>query len=114
MLNTHIARYVSLYRGLGRKFSEQERLLRQYAAFAERFGDRHTRVQRIYDWCHTASSQTWLAIGTTLLVTSAFSLMPRTQTTKSRLSAFSAGGSGHVPLRPSSNRTRCGRSWRRH
>ena len=57
MLNTHIARYVSLYRGLGRKFSEQERLLRQYAAFAERFGDRHTRVQRIYDWCHTASSQ---------------------------------------------------------
>lgn len=47
MLNTHIARYVSLYRGLGRKFSEQERLLRQYAAFAERFGDRHTRVQRI-------------------------------------------------------------------
>ena len=35
MLNTHIARYVSLYRGLGRKFSEQERLLRQYAAFAE-------------------------------------------------------------------------------
>jgi len=57
MLNTHIARYVSLYRSLGRKFSEQERLLRQYAAFAERFGDRHTRVQRIYDWCHTASSQ---------------------------------------------------------
>ena len=60
MLSTQIARYVSLYRSLGRKFSEQERLL----------------------------------------VTSAFSLMPRTQTTKSRLSAFSAGGSGHVPLRP--------------
>ena len=57
MLSTQIARYVSLYRSLGRKFSEQERLLRQYAAFAERFGDRHTRVQRIYDWCHTASSQ---------------------------------------------------------
>ena len=42
---------------LGRKFSEQERLLRQYADFAGRAGDRHTQVQRIYDWCHTASSQ---------------------------------------------------------
>jgi integrase len=91
MLNTHISRYVSLHRSLGRKFSEQERLLRQYAAFAERFGDRHTQVQRIYDWCHTASSQMWLAIGSTPFATSAFSLMPRTQTTKSRLSASSAG-----------------------
>jgi len=68
MLSTQIARYVSLYRSLGRKFSEQERLLRQYAAFAERFGDRHTRVQRIYD-CATRQLANVLAIGTTLLVT---------------------------------------------
>jgi integrase/recombinase XerD len=32
-------------------------MLRQYAAYAEGFGDRHTQVQRIYDWCHTSSSQ---------------------------------------------------------
>ena len=57
MLNMHISRYVSLHRSLGRKFSEQERMLRQYADFAVRAGDRHTQVQRIYDWCHTASSQ---------------------------------------------------------
>jgi hypothetical protein len=43
MLNTHISRYVSLHRSLGRKFSEQERLLRQYAAYAGGFGDRHTK-----------------------------------------------------------------------
>ncbi len=57
MLNMHISRYVALHRSLGRKFSAQERLLRQYADFAERSGDRHTQVQRIYDWCHTSSSQ---------------------------------------------------------
>lgn len=91
MLNTHIARYVSLYRGLGRKFSEQERLLRQYAAFAERFGDRHTRVQRIYDWCHTASSQNVARHRYDAARNFSLSLTPRTQTTKSRLSAFSAG-----------------------
>jgi integrase/recombinase XerD len=57
MLNMHISRYVTLHRSLGRKFSEQDRMLRQYAAYAEGFGDRHTQVQRIYDWCHTSSSQ---------------------------------------------------------
>lgn len=57
MLNTHISRYVALHRSLGRKYSEQERMLRLYAAYAEGFGDRHVRIQRVYDWCHTASSQ---------------------------------------------------------
>jgi integrase/recombinase XerD len=57
MLNMHISRYVTLHRSLGRKYSEQDRMLRQYAAYAEGFGDRHTQVQRIYDWCHTSSSQ---------------------------------------------------------
>ena len=57
MLNIHISRYVALHRSLGLKFSEQERMLRLYAAYAEGFGDRHIQVQRIYDWCHTASSQ---------------------------------------------------------
>ena len=57
MLNMHISRYVTLHRSLGRKYSEQDRMLRQYAAYAEGFGDQHTQVQRIYDWCHTSSSQ---------------------------------------------------------
>ncbi|RQW38952.1 tyrosine-type recombinase/integrase [Novosphingobium sp. LASN5T] len=57
MLNIHISRYVTLHRNLGRKYSEQDRMLRQYAAYAEGFGDQHTQVQRIYDWCHTSSSQ---------------------------------------------------------
>ena len=57
MLNTHISRYVALHRSLGRKYDEQDRLLRLYAAYAGHFGDQRTQVQRIYDWCHTASSQ---------------------------------------------------------
>lgn len=57
MLNMHISRYVALHRSLGRKFLEQERLLHLYADFAEHFGDQYTQVQRIYDWCHTSSSQ---------------------------------------------------------
>lgn len=56
MLNM-ISRYVALHRSLGRKFSPQDRLLRLYADFAAGFGDRSTNVQRIYDWCHTSSSQ---------------------------------------------------------
>ncbi|KAJ8139579.1 hypothetical protein OY671_007212, partial [Metschnikowia pulcherrima] len=39
------------------KFAEQERLSRLYAAFAEVVGDRYTKVERIYDWCHTSTSQ---------------------------------------------------------
>ena len=57
MLMTHIFRFVALHRSLGRKYDEQDRLLRLYAAYAGHFGDQHTQVQRIYDWCHTASSQ---------------------------------------------------------
>ena len=57
MLITHISRYVALHRGLGRKFFEQDRMLRLYADYAGGFGDRHTEIQRIYDWCRTSSSQ---------------------------------------------------------
>lgn len=57
MLNSHISRYVALHRGLGRKFAEQERQLRLFATFASGFGDRHPNIERIYDWCRTASSQ---------------------------------------------------------
>lgn len=57
MLNAHIASYVALHRSLGRKFCEQDRTLRLYANYAGGFGDQHTEVQRIYDWCRTSSSQ---------------------------------------------------------
>jgi integrase/recombinase XerD len=33
MLSTHISRYVALHRSLGRKFAEQERLLRHLRGF---------------------------------------------------------------------------------
>jgi integrase/recombinase XerD len=35
----------------------QERLLRLFAAYAHGFGDRHVTVERLYDWCRSASSQ---------------------------------------------------------
>ena len=35
----------------------QERLLRLFAAYARGFGDRHVTVERLYDWCRSASSQ---------------------------------------------------------
>jgi integrase/recombinase XerD len=57
MLNSHISRYVALHRGLGRKFAEEERTLRLFSDYAGSFGDRHTNIARIYDWCSTASSQ---------------------------------------------------------
>ena len=49
MLSIHISRYVALHRSLGRKFAEQERLLRLYAAFAEVVGDRYTKVADFID-----------------------------------------------------------------
>lgn len=57
MLNTEIARYVALHRSLGRKFAQQERLLRKFGDYAAAFGDSHTRIDRIYDWCRSTSSQ---------------------------------------------------------
>jgi integrase len=57
MLNDQIERYVALHRSFGRKFAAQERTLRLFAAYAGSFGDRHTNIERIYDWCRTASSQ---------------------------------------------------------
>lgn len=57
MLNTEISRYVALHRSLGRKFDEQERLLRKFGNYATGLGDSHTRIARIYDWCRASSSQ---------------------------------------------------------
>lgn len=57
MLNDHVSIYVALHRSLGAKFAEQGRVLRLFADYAEGFGDRHTGISRIYDWCGTAGSQ---------------------------------------------------------
>jgi len=57
MLSDDVRRYVALQRGLGRKFDEQSRILLQFVAYAEAHGDQHTRTDRIYDWCRSASSQ---------------------------------------------------------
>lgn len=57
MMNAQIERYVALHRSFGRKFEVQERLLQLFAAYAHGFGDRHVTVERLYDWCRSASSQ---------------------------------------------------------
>lgn len=57
MMNAQIERYVALHRSFGRKFDAQERLLRLFASYAQGFGDRHIKVERLYDWCRSASSQ---------------------------------------------------------
>src|SRR3546814_8671145 len=57
MMNAQIERYVALHRSFGRKFDAQERWLRLFASYANDLGDRHIQVERIYDWCRSASSQ---------------------------------------------------------
>jgi integrase/recombinase XerD len=56
MLSNDVARYVALHRRLGLKFDEQSRTLNLYARYAEAHRDRYTLVNRIHDWCATASS----------------------------------------------------------
>lgn len=56
MLIDDVTRYVALYRRLGRNFAEQSRTLHLYVRYAEGHGDRLVRVDRIRDWCATASS----------------------------------------------------------
>lgn len=57
MLSDQISRYVALHRNLGRKFSEQDRMLQLFAKYADTFGDQHVVVNRLYDWCSTAPTQ---------------------------------------------------------
>jgi integrase len=58
MLSDEVGRYVALYRSLGLKFDNEERILRCFATYAEAYGDLHTRTDRIFDWCRSASSPT--------------------------------------------------------
>jgi len=54
MLSDEVGRYVALYRSLGLKFDNEERILRCFATYAEAYGDQHTRTDRIFDWCRSA------------------------------------------------------------
>lgn len=57
MMDSQIERYVALHRSFDRKFDLQERFLQQFADYAHAFGDQHIKVERLYDWCRSASSQ---------------------------------------------------------
>jgi integrase/recombinase XerD len=63
MLSNHVTRYVALHQSIGLRFDPQRRMLERYARYAEAYGDRYTLINRIYDWCATASSpnraRTW-------------------------------------------------------
>ncbi|MET4236751.1 integrase/recombinase XerD [Bradyrhizobium sp. LA6.10] len=58
MLSNEVARYVALNRSLGLKFNNEDQILRSFATYAEVHGDQHTRTDRIFDLCRSASSPT--------------------------------------------------------
>jgi integrase/recombinase XerD len=58
MLSDEVARYVAVHRSFGLKFDNEDRILRCFATYAEAYGDQHTRTDRIFDWCRSASSPT--------------------------------------------------------
>ncbi len=56
MLKAEIDRYVAIHRKFGLNYNEVSRTLRLFANYAEGFGDKHLRVNRLRDWCSQASS----------------------------------------------------------
>lgn len=65
-MSTSVQRYVTIKRGLGYKFVDQEQMLRKYAAFAHSFGDEFTSAARMIEWASTAPSaqraREWLRV----------------------------------------------------
>lgn len=63
----HVERYVALKRSLGYQFTDQEQMLRKYAAFAGCHGDEFTLGSRLVEWAGGASSpqrsRDWLRVG---------------------------------------------------
>ena len=55
-ISADVKRYVTIKRGLGYKFADQEQMLRKYAAFADSFGDLHTSASRMIEWASAAPS----------------------------------------------------------
>ena len=56
MLKDCVDRYVAINRAAGRVFIEQERNLRNYAAFAQERGEHHVRVRTVLAWLDRATS----------------------------------------------------------
>lgn len=56
-ISTSVQRYVAIKRGLGYSFADQERMLRNYATFADPHGDEYTIARRMIDWASTAPSR---------------------------------------------------------
>lgn len=61
-----VERYVAIKRGIGYKFADQARMLRQFASFAEIAGDTSISANRMIEWAATApsvqSSREWLRV----------------------------------------------------
>jgi len=56
VLTDDAARYVAMSRHRGLCFNTQERILKCFARYADAHHDRYARVDRINEWCRTASS----------------------------------------------------------
>ena len=56
MLSDDVIRYVAMRRGFGLQFDAPERILRQFARYAEERGDQHLLSHRIFEWCRKAST----------------------------------------------------------
>jgi integrase/recombinase XerD len=95
MLNTEIVRYVALHRSLGLKFTEQERVLRKFGDYATAFGDSHTRIDRIYDWCRSTTSQNTARTGFTFVRN--FALFARAEDPAHEVPPAGAFGRGKRP-----------------
>ncbi len=57
MLRPHADRYIKFHRKLGLQFTENERVLKRFTAYADAAGDTRLRLDRIKSWCKLASSQ---------------------------------------------------------
>jgi len=95
MLNDQISGYVALHRSLGRKFSEQSRMLHLFAEYAGAFGDQHVNVDRLYGWCSEATSQN--VARTRFDVVRRFSLYARAEDQGHQVPPAGAFGRGRRP-----------------
>lgn len=65
-ISTSVQRYVTIKRGLGYKFADQEQMLQKYATFAKSHDDEHTSASRMIEWASSAPSgqrsREWLRV----------------------------------------------------
>jgi integrase/recombinase XerD len=95
MLSDQISRYLALHRNLGRKFTEQDRILRSFAKYTEAFGDQYVTVNRLYEWCGTAPTQN--AARVRFDVVRRFSLYAHSEDQRHQIPPSSVFGRGRRP-----------------